>query len=209
MISEDTMERIRQHQLWYTTEARMGREIDGCRDFSNANLDGLELMDAWIGSSNFVGSTLRRADLAYSTLAGCDFSGCDMSGLIGPRCNFDEAELERVSLIGGILSKASFRRAKLVKADLSGALLGKATFTDADLTGAILAGCELERAWFERTKVSGAVFSGAEGIDEAFVRSIDVDGVTLDGENAREWLLQAVQTARVADEPRPQAGASI
>ena len=207
MISDDTRERMKMHQLWSTTEARSGRPIDDGRDFSNANLDGLELLEAWIGDSNFVGSTLRKANLAYSTLAGCDFRGCDMSGFDGYKCNFDEAELEDVTLFEAKLRKASFRKAKMMKADLSGALLGKASFTDADLTGAVLAGCELGRAWFERTKVTGTVFTGAIEIENAFVKSIEVDGVLLEGETARAWLLQAVQRASpVATSSRPPAG---
>lgn len=76
--------------------ARLGEE-QGCTDdlstasldeldLSNANLEGANLSDAYIGFCNLTGANLRNADLSNATMECCtvtdaDFSGTDLSNV--------------------------------------------------------------------------------------------------------------------------------
>ena len=60
--------------------ARLGEELD----LSNADLEGADLSNAYIGFCNLTGANLRNADLSNATIGCCevtdaDFSGADLS----------------------------------------------------------------------------------------------------------------------------------
>ena len=193
MISDFLVNRIYAHQVWEHSDGKAGTQLAELDlDLTDGKLDGLVLRSAHIGGACFTGSSLRNADLAYCILASADFSGCDMEGIALVKSDLDYANAGKANLAGSNLRKTSWNEASLTEANLSGARLAGARFTDTDLRGANLTGCELIRSRFERTRVEGVTFTGATGLEEARIVSIDT-GTLLEGDAAREWLLNAAK----------------
>ncbi|WP_052128706.1 pentapeptide repeat-containing protein [Neosynechococcus sphagnicola] len=105
-------------------------------DFSNADLQGIELSGANFIAADFSDSDLREAGLIDADLE---------------LANFHNADLSKALLVGASLGGASLVQARLCGSDLTGANLNGAQFVHADLRGAIL----------HTTQALGTNFTGA------------------------------------------------
>lgn len=103
-----------------------------------ADLHGIDLSAAYLGSADLHGADLRKADLRSAGLIEADLSRTDLSG-----ANLRQADLVKVNLSGASLTDANIsdtelRSANLSDADLSGADLSEARLYETNLLGADL-----------------------------------------------------------------------
>ncbi len=119
------------------------------------------------------------ADLSGMQLAGADFSGAFLEGV-----NFSGADLRGVNFSGAVLAKACLDRAVVSEANCTGANFGSASLrgvnaTSSNFSKAVLAGADLSAATFEKTdftacdlmgaKLAGANFSGVVAPEARFI----------------------------------------
>nr|WP_276523214.1 pentapeptide repeat-containing protein [Lysinibacillus fusiformis] len=78
------------------------------------------------------------------------------------------------------------------KADLSDANLVAGLFDEADFRNAVLLNADIRLATFESVLLNGAILTGIRGIEEAFIKSINIGTaekpIILMGEEARKWI---------------------
>lgn len=136
------------------TNARLVRQGDfATADFSEALLDGANLMEADLTGANFVGAKLNGANLMFAVL-----KDARMSGVVARQANFIKADLSRAKMTGADLMEANLMKARLAGTDLNlsnlyGAeffrsVLGETKFAGANLKMTKLAG--MSEQWNQR-----------------------------------------------------------
>jgi len=138
-----------------------------------ADLRGVTLAGARLGSADLRGADLREADLAGATLGEADLTGAVLEGT-----DLHEADLAAASLRAAALGEANLQGALLEDADLQDAGLRFANLREAALEGARLTRADLWGATLDGAILTGATLTGAR-IGEASLRSADLTGADL------------------------------
>lgn len=141
-----------------------GAPIDR-RDFTGANLSGLDLSNA---------------DLSHGFFESANLSGAKLAGANLERAVFAHANLEGADLTGAKLKDASLGRAKLARAKLGGADLSEAILVGADLSGADLTNLTLDGASLRDVRFESANLDGLRGSQLTFM-NCHLAGVTIRG----------------------------
>jgi CHAT domain-containing protein/uncharacterized protein YjbI with pentapeptide repeats len=136
-------------------------------DFSGADLTDATLEAATAFGAKFVGASLVRvhaagANLSYGDFTDADLQEADLSGVefeeaLGPRANFDRANLRRCAFFSGHYEKATLRQADLTEARLYGA-----DFTAADFSRARLVGVRSSETVLDDARFDGALVARDE-----------------------------------------------
>jgi uncharacterized protein YjbI with pentapeptide repeats len=192
-IDKELLEQLRIHFEWIESEGKQGHQLN----LSNANLsnvdflakdmrfvkfDGANLYYAdfsrcVLDSASLIEANLFHADLTKADLAGANFTNANLVGIRAYRASFDETNMYRANLAG---------------ADLRGADLPRAHFEQAVLRYANLGAVTLRNTYFYKTDLYGA-----ENLDTVQIYSIKIGPpeipITLEGEEARAWLLRAAR----------------
>ena len=165
----------------------------------NANLNYLDLTQAYLISANLtnarlISTTLTNANLTGATVAGADF-GCtnltssqlystasyqnlDLQG-IGMDCNnLTGWDFSGQNLTSGTFILATLTNANLMGANLSSAWLLSATLTSASLTGANLTNAQLSSATLTSASLTGANLTNAQ-LSSATLNNANLTGATL------------------------------
>ena len=96
-------------------------------DWSQANLDSVDLTAANLSGANLEGANLSNAELSQANLSGANLEGANLSS----------AELSQANLSGANLTGCVLRDARLLRANLTNATLTNADITDANFSGCI------------------------------------------------------------------------
>lgn len=162
-------------------------------DLTSADLQGIELKNAFLVRVDLSGANLReaalhQADLRGAKLINTDLSSSDLSKawVIGADlrgANLCEAEIEASDLSEADLRNANLQGANLSEADLIGAdlrntNLSKATLCLANLRTANLSGANLNGADFRGAKLQYADLSKAD-LSNADFSDADLSGINL------------------------------
>jgi uncharacterized protein YjbI with pentapeptide repeats len=172
-----------------------GCEIDHTTiqgDFSDGDLEGLQVEDSRIIGSLFTAADLNRLRLIDVVVQGCDFSGaaieeasltrvtftdCRMSGALFPRAQmqdvtFSEVRLDQVNfrMIEG--ERVVFDHVNLERSDFYSAYLRAACFFDCNLTGAEVSQVKLPSARFHGSVLSE--IKGSEYLRDVVIESSQV-----------------------------------
>ena len=110
---------LEQHKLWLDSGRKEGKRAD---------LEGANLIGAYL-----IGSNLEGADLEGSNLKGVNLMGANLEGANLGSANLRDADLGGADLKGAYLERTNLRGANLEGANLEGAYL-----KDANLEGAYL-----------------------------------------------------------------------
>ncbi|NEO30021.1 MAG: hypothetical protein F6K36_06130 [Symploca sp. SIO3C6] len=173
----------------------------GVRDFSAANLTGVNLSDAYLSGANFSDADLSKANLKGANLRGANLSRAKLnhtqiSGANLSRANLTHAQLNCANLVQAdlreaILTKISAVRARLVYADLAGANLREANLSGVDLRGAILRGALLSGSNLCEAKLRSAFLSLAN-LESASLNGADLSRSDLRASNLANSELRKV-----------------
>jgi uncharacterized protein YjbI with pentapeptide repeats len=157
-------------------------------DFSDSDLEGLQVEDSRIVGSSFTAAGLNRLRLIDVVVDGSDFSGadmegafftrvtftdCRMSGALFPRAQmqdvtFSEVRLDQVNLRMMEGQRVVFDHVNLERAEFYAAHLKAAHFFDCDLSGADVSQVKLPGARFH-----GSVLSDIKGSE--YLRDVVID----------------------------------
>ena len=136
---EEVDEAIRDHGIWLSSKGRDGLQMDlaGINmqglDLSGADLQKVDLSLALLQNTNFRGSNLRLAVLAFANLEGADLSGANLS-----KGKFWHTKAKGANFSGADLRYASLAKSGFTGADFTGAKWTRALLEDSDFTDAQL-----------------------------------------------------------------------
>lgn len=161
---------------------------DGLRDFSNAELACLSLVDAKLchinleaailNDVNLVNADLFNARLSKARFARANLSKADLGEADLRGCNLQGANLRDANLTGATLTDANLSETDLSNACLSGAKLSGVNLMGATLTGANLKSASLAKAKLIRTDLTNADLTGAN-LYQAIVSSVKLKDAIL------------------------------
>jgi uncharacterized protein YjbI with pentapeptide repeats len=129
--------------------------------------------------ADLAGRNMGSPCIDFARLVDCDFTGAVFGGL----AVFDDAELERVTLVRAHLDAASFVRATIREGDWSEATLSRTNFKGATLAGTDLTRADLSRSVWADAKVVGVRFGAA------VLANANLDGAVFEGCDLREAKL--------------------
>lgn len=143
------------------------RKVDFKLDLRNADLFGVQMLNADLSNAWFHSADLRSANIADTNLTGAFLTESDLS----------EAQFHKVNLTRTRLWSTNLSRASLERADLT-----RLNFHDTDLGSANLGGADLSRANFQRSNLNNAWLEGATLIGAGFL-DVDLTGAQLKDAN--------------------------
>ena len=172
--------------------------LNPLKDFSTANLSGLDLGSAQLATANLVATNFSKANLVNANLAEANLINANLAGAFLVNANLNGA-----SLLSADMTGANLVRAQLLSANLTGANLTKANLNHADLRRSILIGCKLDEASLNlaslnhvdlrRSSLTRVDFTGANlygtNLSNADLRWADLSDVNLVGATFENTLL--------------------
>jgi uncharacterized protein YjbI with pentapeptide repeats len=162
--------------------AGAGVDWQECRK-RNLMLDGIDLSDSKLASTDFtstdlrstvlVGSDLSKSALARAMLDNSQAQGANFEKALGYRTSFVEADLSGANFVKSEMQRADFTGAILTDASFEKSELGRVNFSNADINGTSFRFANLARADFRSAKFETSIdFTGAflyqtrfEGVD--------------------------------------------
>lgn len=140
--------------------------------FDCMDLNNKDISSSLLCSSTFMYANLEKVDFGKSNVSYVDFTNA----------NIKAARLADSECIETVFAKA----------DLSDANLVAGLFDEADFRDAVLLNADIRLATFESVLLNWAILTGIRGIEEAFIKSINIGTaekpIILMGEEARKWL---------------------
>ncbi|MBD2393441.1 serine/threonine-protein kinase [Cyanobacterium aponinum UTEX 3222] len=127
--------------LKWNEERFFNAHNNGKKDFSDQELQNLNLQ----------GSKLIKCIFRYSQLQGVNFKESSLS-----QANFYSADLTNANFINANLFQAYFSKSNLENVDFTGANLGSADFTNANVTNANFSGANLKNAKINQQQLKSA-----------------------------------------------------
>ncbi|MCR2806921.1 pentapeptide repeat-containing protein [Paenibacillus soyae] len=190
---KEIMDRLESHRLWIDTIGEQGDKlgIDEI-DLRNVDLSQYPLDQAYITACAFDGMNLNHKDFSSSLLSSSTFISTNLEGADFCKSNVSYADFSYANIKAARLADSECIGTLFVKADLSDANLVAALFDETDFRNAILINADVRLATFERVLLKGAKLTGVQGLEEAFIKSINIGTPEqpnlLVGEEARIWL---------------------
>lgn len=190
---KEIMTRLESHRLWLETVGEQGEKlgIDEV-DLRNMDLSQYPLDQAYITACTFDGMNLNHKDFSSSLLNSSTFISTNLEGADFCKSNVSYADFTNANVKAARFSDSECIETVFVQADLSDANLVAGLFDETDFRNAIFFNADLRLATFERVLLKGAKLTGVRGLDEAFIKSINIgtpeQPKILVGEEARKWL---------------------
>ena len=143
------------------------RYAAGERNFSGADLTGIQLNSSQEQEINLSGVNLRGANLSEAHLVQVNLSNADLSNSFLNRANLEKAnlsgaELRGVNAYNANLTQANLSHAYLLGANLTEATLYHANLQNANLTDAILQEADVTNADFNGANLTGMQLLGTD-----------------------------------------------
>ncbi|WP_427108144.1 pentapeptide repeat-containing protein [Lysinibacillus xylanilyticus] len=184
---------LEKHRLWIETIGEQGEKlgIDEI-DMRNVDLSQYPLDQANITDCNFDGMDLINKDISSSLLCSSTFISANLEGADFCKSNVSYVDFTNANIKAARLADSECIETVFVKADLSDANLVAGLFAKADFRNAVLFNTDIRLVTFEGVLLNGAILTGIRGIEEAFIKSINIGTpekpIILMDEEARKWL---------------------
>jgi uncharacterized protein YjbI with pentapeptide repeats len=184
---------LESHRLWIETIGKQGEKlgIDEI-DLRDIDLSQYPLDQAYITACIFDGMDLNHKDFFSSLLCSSAFISANLEGADFCKSNISYVDFTSANIKAARLADSECFETVFVKADLSDANLIAGLFVETDFRNAILINADIHFATFKGVLLNGAKLTGIRGIEEAFIKSINIgtpeQPVILISEEARKWL---------------------
>ncbi|MCM2588063.1 pentapeptide repeat-containing protein [Rossellomorea marisflavi] len=188
-----TIVQLKSHRLWIETIGKQGEKlgIDEV-DLRNVDLSPYPLDQANITDCIFDGMDLTNKDISSSLLCSSTFRSAHLVGADLRKSNVSYVDFTNANMKAARLADCECIETVFAKADLSDANLVGGLFDEVDFRHAVLSNADIRLASFEGVLLNGAILTGVRGIEEAFIKSINIgtveEPILLMGEEAGEWL---------------------
>lgn len=187
-------EKLSAHKVWLDSLGTKGRKLTlDEADFRNMDLTQYQLEQAYLISCHFDYINLNRKDFSSSLLCSSTFISTRLKGADFCKSNlsyadFTNAKMHNVWLADCECIETIFRGADLSNANLIGVL-----FDNTDLRDANLSYADVRLSTFEGVLLKGATITGMNGLEEAFIKIINIGTYEkpfiIHDEEAKEWLV--------------------
>ena len=135
---------------------------------------------------------LNYKDISSSLLCSSTFISANLEGADFCKSNVSYVDFTNANIKVARFADSECIKTVFVKADLSDANLVAGLFDETDFRNAVLLNADIRLATFERVLLNGAILTGIHGLEEAFIRSINIGTpekpIILTGEEAKKWL---------------------
>ncbi|NMO94999.1 pentapeptide repeat-containing protein [Paenibacillus lemnae] len=190
---KEIITRLESHRLWIDTIGEQGEKLSIDEiDLRNVDLSQYPLDQAYITACIFDGMNLNNKDFSSSLLSSSTFISTNLEGTDFCKSNISYVDFTNANVKAARLADSECIETVFVQADLSDANLVAGLFDETDFRNAILFNADVRLATFERVLIKGAKLTGVRGLEEAFIKSINVGTSEqpniLVGEEARKWL---------------------
>ncbi|WP_232699734.1 pentapeptide repeat-containing protein [Brevibacillus daliensis] len=184
---------LESHRLWIETIGEQGDKLGiDESDLRDVDLSQYPLDQAYITACIFDGMDLNHKDISSSLLCSSTFISANLEGTDFCKSNISYVDFTNANIKAARLADSECIETVFAKADLSNANLVAGLFDETDFRNAILYNADIRLATFERVLLNGAKLTGIRGIEEAFIKSINIGTPEqpniLVGEEARKWL---------------------
>lgn len=190
---KDIMIQLESHLRWIQTVGEQGEKlgIDEI-DLRNVDLSSYPLDQAYMTACIFDGMNLNHKDFSSSLLSSSTFISTNLEGADFCKSTISYVDFTNANLKAARLADSECIETLFVQADLSNSNLVAGLFDEADFRNAILFNADVRLATFENVLLKGAKLTGIRGLEEAFIKSINIGTPEqpniLIGEEARKWL---------------------
>lgn len=191
--NKEIIVQLESHRLWIETIGEQGEKlgIDEI-DLRDVDLSHYPLDQAYITACIFDGMDLKHKDISSSLLSSSTFISANLEKADFCKSNVSYADFTNANIKAARLADSECIETIFVKADLSNANLVAGLFDETDFRNAFLLNADIRLATFEGVLLNGAKLTGIRGIEEAFIKSINIgtpeQPIILGGEDARKWL---------------------
>lgn len=185
--------KLESHRLWIETVGEQGEKL-GIDEIvlRDLNLSQYPIDQANITACIFDGMNLNHKDISSSLLCSSTFVYANLEGADFCKSIVSYGDFTNANIKDARLADTECIKTVFVKADLSNANLVAGLFDETDFRNSILINADIRLATFEGVLLNGAKLSGIRGIEEAFIKSINIgtseQQVILIGEEAKKWL---------------------
>lgn len=184
---------LESHRLWIKTVGEQGEKlvIDEI-DLRGVDLSNYPLDQAYVTDCTFDSMDLHNKDLSASLLCSSTFVFANLEESDFAKSNVSYADFTNANMKAARLADSECIETVFSKVDLSDANLVGALFDETDFRNAVLLNADIRLATFENVLLGGAELTGISGIEEAFIKSINIGTpekpIILTDEEAREYL---------------------
>ncbi|MCG8671482.1 MAG: DUF2169 domain-containing protein [Pseudomonadales bacterium] len=155
------------------------------RDFSQEDLNGVDLSGLTLTGVNF-----QEADLTEANFQQCKLQNCDFSQAILSKANFNAAQLNQVAMVGADLFSASFQNAYLGQVDMSGCFADEACFDGAQAQQWVMAEASVSNASLQGVQAPGSDFSATDfsysNLSQASLHQSNLAEASIEGATAQQ-----------------------
>ncbi|WP_042473862.1 pentapeptide repeat-containing protein [Bacillus ndiopicus] len=181
------------HSHWIETIGEQGEKLGLDEiDLRNMELSQYPLDQAYITACTLDGMDLNNKNISSSLLCSSSFRSANLEGADFGKSNVSYVDFTNTSIKGARLADSECFETVFVKADLSNANLVAGLFDETDFRNAVLLNADIRLATFERVLLNGTILTGVRGIEEAFIKSINIGTpekpIILVKEEALEWM---------------------
>jgi len=191
---QELAEKLSAHKIWLDSLGTKGRKLTLDKaDFRNMDLIEYQLEQAYLISCHFDYINLNRKDFSSSLLCSSTFISTRLKGADFCKSNLSYADFTNAKMHNARLADCECIETIFRSADLSNANLIGILFDNTDLRDANLSYADVRLSTFEGALLKGATITGMTGLEEAFIKNINIgtyeQPFIIHDEEAKEWLV--------------------
>lgn len=190
---QELIEQLNSHRVWIETIGEKGEKLGVDEiDFRHVDLSGYPLDQAYLTECAFDGMNLEHMDMSSSLLCSSSFTNTNVVNADFYKADLSYADFTDADAQGARFAKADLSESIFTNANLSNAKLISSSLYLTDFRDANMNQVDVSSASFKGTLLHGANLTGLRGIEEAFIKSINIgtleESNILVGEEAIKWL---------------------
>ncbi len=189
----EIIERIKLHRIWIESIGEQGEKLSVDEiDFRGFDLTGYPLNQAFLTECKFDGMNLCNMDMSSSLLCSSTFKNTNLVNADFYKADLSYADFSDANVQNVRFAKTDCSEAIFLKANLENSKLISCSLYLTDFQNANLKNVDISLSSFEETFLKGTTLTGIKGLEEAFIKSINIgtleNPMILLGEKAREWI---------------------
>ncbi|MFJ6267105.1 pentapeptide repeat-containing protein [Lysinibacillus xylanilyticus] len=187
------IECLKLHRVWIETIGDQGKKLGLDEiDFREFDLIGYPLNQAYLTACKFDGMNLSSCDMSSSLLCSSTFKSTSLVNADFYKTDLSYADFTNANAQNARFAKTDCSEAIFLNANLENSKLISCSLDLTDFQNANLKNVDISLSAFEGTLLKGTTLVGIKGLEEAFIKSINIgtqeNPIILLGEKAREWI---------------------
>ncbi|OAB42112.1 pentapeptide repeat-containing protein [Paenibacillus glacialis] len=198
---EEIIHQLESHQLWIDTLGKEGNKLGFDEvDFCNIDIDLIKypLDQAYLTACTFDGMNLYGKDMHSSLICSSTFITTNLENADFYKADVSYVDFTNANVKNARYAKSDCSEAIFIKADLTNAKLISCSLYLTDFREATLKNVDVSSSSFKGVLLKGAKLSGIKGLEDAFIKSINIGTpeipILIEGEEAVQWIINNCST---------------